>query len=160
MKYLIEGNHFDPVTKNGEGLGAMQFAAAGKHVEIVDFLLKYNPNQVTNEISDSGYNSLHRAAISGSLDTIKLLLSPKGSQDGPDLSAVEFRAHNGCSVLHLAAQYGHIEIIQYLVEEYNAGLNVQNDYSLTPLHFACIGCVTKDLILSLSIFSCLSCVVK
>ena len=152
MKYLIEGDHFDPATKNREGLGAMQFAAAGKHVEIVDFLLKYDPNQVINEISDSGLNSLHRAAISGSLDTIKLLLSPKGSQDSPDLSAVEYRAHNGCSVLHLAAQYGHIEIIQYLVEEFNAEVNVQNDYSLTPLHFACIGCVTRDLILSLSIF--------
>ena len=138
MKYLIEENRFDPAAKNDEGLGALQFAAAGKHVEIVDFLLKCNPNQVINEISDSGFNSLHRAAISGSLDTIKLLLSKKGSQDGVDLS-VECKAHNGCSVLHLAAQYGKIEIIQYLVEEFNAGINVQNDYSLTPLHFACIG---------------------
>lgn len=140
MKYLLEENHFDPTAKNGEGLGAMQFAAAGKHVDIVNFLLKYNPNQVVDEISDSGFNSLHRAAISGSLDTIKLLLSAKGSQDSPEIS-VECRAHNGCSVLHLAAQFGNIEIVQYLVEEFNAGINVQNEYSLTPLHFACIGCV-------------------
>ena len=151
MEYLIEENRFDPAVKNGEGIGAMQFAAAGKHVDIVDYLLQCNPNQVISEISHSGFNSLHRAAISGSLDTIKLLLSTGGSQDGPDLS-VESKAHNGCSVLHLAAQYGNIEIIQYLVEEFNAGINVQNDYSLTPLHFACIGCVTTDLILSTSDF--------
>jgi ankyrin repeat protein len=29
-------------------------------------------------------------------------------------------------------------IVQYLIDE-NAEVNVQNDYGLTPLHFACIG---------------------
>ena len=53
--------------------------------------------------------------------------------------SVESKAFNGSTVLHLAAQYGGKDIVEYLVEECSADICVQNDFDLTPLHFACIG---------------------
>ena len=53
--------------------------------------------------------------------------------------SVESRAFNGNTVLHLASQHGGLDIVKYLVEEYGADVAVQNDYDLSPLHFACIG---------------------
>ena len=123
---------------NEEGLGAIQFATAGKHVDIVRYLSEISSGSLLSESSGFGFNSLHRAAISGSLETIKLLLSENVNPDGPILS-VESRAHNGNSVMHLAAQYGSLETVLYLIEQHDAQVNIQNDYDLTPLHFACIG---------------------
>mmetsp|Transcript_1052 Transcript_1052/g.1172 ORF Transcript_1052/g.1172 Transcript_1052/m.1172 type:complete len:368 (+) Transcript_1052:177-1280(+) len=134
-KYLIEKKQFDPSVKNVEGLNAIQFAAAGKHLMIVQYLTKFEGNLAV-ELSDSGYNSLHRAAISGSFETVKfLLLSSTAGQHGVPINS---KAHNGNTALHLTAQHGSLDIIQYLIDE-KAEVNVQNDYDLTPLHFACIG---------------------
>lgn len=102
------------------------------------YLSEISSGSLLSESSGFGFNSLHRAAISGSLETIKLLLSESINPDGPILS-VDSRAHNGNSVMHLAAQYGSLEIVLYLIEQHDAQVNIQNDYDLTPLHFACIG---------------------
>lgn len=75
MRTLIEKKRFDPSLKNEEGLTAIQFATAGKHIETVHYLSELNAGVLLEESSDSGYNSLHRAAIYNSLDTIKLILS-------------------------------------------------------------------------------------
>ena len=75
VKTLIEKIKFNPSLKNEEGLSAIQFATAGKHIEIVHYLSELDSGNLLIESSDSGYNSLHRAAIYNSLDTIKLILS-------------------------------------------------------------------------------------
>ena len=74
VKTLIEIRHFDPLLRNSEGLSAIQFATAGKHVDLVQYLAHRCSRNLASESSDSGYNSLHRAAIYNSLTTIKLLL--------------------------------------------------------------------------------------
>jgi ankyrin repeat protein len=84
------------------------------------------------------YNSLHRAAISGSFETVKFLLSSSTPTAGQHGVPIDSKAYNGNTALHLAAQHGSLDIIQYLIDE-KADVNVQNDYDLIPLHFACIG---------------------
>lgn len=139
VKLLIEENIIDPSTKNSEGLTAIQFAIAGKHIEIVQYLSKLSSGSLAAETTDSGLTGLHRAAIYGSLETIKLLLS--ANCETVDAVSVESTAYNGNTVLHLSAQHGGMDIIKYLIEECSASVNVQNDYDLTPLHFACLGFV-------------------
>ena len=65
--------------KNEEGLSAIQFATAGKHTEIVQYLAALSGGSLLRESSDSGFNSLHRAAIYNSLPTMKLILSALSS---------------------------------------------------------------------------------
>jgi ankyrin repeat protein len=137
VKSLIEENIIDPSIKNAEGLTAIQFAIAGKHIEIVQYLSKLSSGRLAAETTDSGLTGLHRAAIYGSLETIKLLLS--ANSETADAVSVDSRAYNGNTVLHLSAQHGGMDIVKYFIEECKAEINAQNDYDLTPLHFACLG---------------------
>lgn len=139
VKSLVEENIIDPSIKNAEGLTAIQFAIAGKHIGIVQYLSKLNSGCLAGDTSDSGLSSLHRAAIYGSLETIKLLLSTSSETSDSAVISVDSTAYNGNTVLHLSAQHGGMDIVQYIVEECRAEVNAQNDYDLTPLHFACLG---------------------
>ncbi len=42
----------------------------------------------------------------------------------------------GCSLLHFAARYGHVELVEFLLTESN-DVNARNNLSETPLHVAC-----------------------
>lgn len=192
----------DILSRNHEGLNAMQFAIAGKHTDVIQYLTTLslslsstsplssnssnsNSGSLFSEISDSGYNAFHRAAIYGSLETINLLFlsstnahanthnndnisnnndqieidkknasfiennttntnnnntsAGSGNENNYSISIVEQQAYNGNTAIHLACQHDHIDITRYLVEVCSAGMDVQNDYGLTPLHFSCIG---------------------
>ena len=161
VKYLIDQCAYDPTTTNAEGLSALQFATAGNHIEVVQYLTnKLDVNQVaelSGACSESGYNSLHRAALCGSLDALKLLLPcttvdvANATNSSSMLALVDAKAVNGSTCLHLAAHHGHVNIVTFLVTSYGANVHAMNDYGLTPLMFACIGYVS--LCHSISIFS-------
>ena len=40
--------------------------------------------------------------------------------------------------LHLASDYGHLDIVRYLVEERNCDLECRTEYESTPLHYAAL----------------------
>ena len=157
VKYLIDQCSYDPTTTNAEGLSALQFATAGNHIEIVQYLTnKLDDQQVaalSGACSESGYNSLHRAALCGSLEALKLLLpcttdditasTAIGTNSSSTLSLVDAKAVNGSTCLHLAAHHGHLHIVTFLVTSYGANVHAMNDYGLTPLMFACIGYVDR-----------------
>jgi ankyrin repeat protein len=92
--------------------------------------------------SDSGINTLHRAAMHGSLETLQLLINEQ-------LTAVNSTTLNMNTALHLASQRGMLNIVDFLlthsVTQASEGVgvevdvNAQNQYGLSPLHFACIG---------------------
>lgn len=55
-------------------------------------------------------NALHAAALGGSLDCVKYLI--------PLLGDRRFATNDtGDTCLHLACSYGHLEVVQYLIEE-------------------------------------------
>ena len=151
VKYLIDQCAYDPSMTNAEGLSALQFATAGNHIEVIQYLTnKLDFNEVaelSGACSESGYNSLHRAALCGSLEALKLLL-PCATADvasvtssSSTLALVDAKAVNGSTCLHLAAHHGHLNIVTFLVTSYGANVHATNDYGLTPLMFACIGYV-------------------
>ena len=70
---------------------------------------------------------LFNAASRGDLDGMKQLCCVD----------VECRDVNGYTPLDLACENGHLAVVQYLVEEHGAQVNVCNKYEYTPLHFAC-----------------------
>ena len=133
--FLIEKMEIDANTKNFEGMTPLQFATAANHLEVVQYLTSRSGGLLTMEVSSFGYNSLHRAAMYGSINTLKVIL--RESQNVTEL--LESKAENGTNALHLASQNGHFDAVELLVTEYKAPLNSQNDYGLTPLHLACIG---------------------
>ena len=82
----------------------------------------YSPN-IRNEV---GLSPLHYAAVLGNLDIMKLLIEAKAEVSSPNQSRFP-------GVLHMAAQGGHAEVVQYLLD---LGLNIDTPWLLnghTPL---------------------------
>lgn len=73
----------------------------------------------------NGNNSLHRAAQSGNLERVKLLV-----KSGIDPNS---RNNNGDTALRFAAENGHLEVIQYLVEQEGVDINARNNSGTSPL---------------------------
>ena len=145
--YLVETCGLKCTCLNYDKLTPLQMASAGNHHEIVSYLILHTTQNTsddtaptaaaTEEVSIGGLNSLHRAAIYGSIDVLKLLISPSNSSslhfdvDTPTL--------NGTTALHLAAKHGHWDTLTYLVDHGHASVDQANHFGLTALHFACIG---------------------
>ncbi len=105
--------------------------------------------------TDTGYTSLHRAAMTGALAVVKALLSSNtsstsssstsefpSSSSAATSSMADVRALNGSTPLHLACLHGRDEVVQYLLTNHHPhdiDINSNNLHSLTPLHLACVG---------------------
>ena len=77
---------------------------------------------------------LMRASADGSLSKVKYLMGlwhvdPHLCRDG----------ENDNTPLHLASNFGHLDIVRYLVEERNCDVVCRNKHGNTPLHYATLG---------------------
>ncbi len=71
---------------------------------------------------------IHQAAKEGKFDAVKKML-----KEDPDLvNAID---SDGLTPLHLAAEYGHRQIVELLLQE-GADINAKSGFKRTPLHFA------------------------
>ena len=46
--------------------------------------------------------------------------------------------NNGFSILHYAAENGHLNIVKYLIEDQRMHPDIRGEYDRTPLHYACL----------------------
>ena len=67
----------------------------------------------------------------GALETVRLLVDRK-------LVDPLTRTATGSTGLHLAVKGNHLNLTKYLIEELNFEVNAKDQFSLTPLHLACI----------------------
>jgi ankyrin repeat protein len=150
-KFLLEHCHSDAWQTNNETMTPLQFAVVKNKLEIVKYLSNmmmknkgFTLQDIAAETSITGYNSIHRAAMYGSLDTIKYLLDKDNDDDDVKKNTNQqtyhdIRTGNGSTALHLASSHGHLDLVKYLIHDHNADVNVQNEYGSTPLHSACSG---------------------
>jgi ankyrin repeat protein len=87
----------------------LHLAARYGHTRAIEFLLKLSNTHV-NAQDDNGYTPIHYASMYGALESVQLLL-----QHTKNESAGESESP-GCSLLQLAAFYGHWEIANFLLE--------------------------------------------
>ena len=134
--------------------------------DLIDRELGDLEGHVAMETSHSKRNELHLASHRGDLEEVKLLveekkLNPleKDSKDGQNalhyaaygghLSVMKYyvdRGYNPASkatsrwtCLHVAAQFNHYDLVQYLVDEQKMDPMCQTKLGDTPLHRACVG---------------------
>ncbi|WP_341810971.1 ankyrin repeat domain-containing protein [Wolbachia endosymbiont (group B) of Chesias legatella] len=87
------------------------------------------------------YTALHLATISGSVETVKLLLNY-----GVDVNAKWIQ---NATPLHIAAKKGHVDVVKLLLD-YRADVNAKTDEGNTPLSLALENSYSKiiDLLLA------------
>jgi ankyrin repeat protein len=82
-----------------------------------------------NAVGSDGYTALQRAAITGNLQLVMLLV-----QYGANLTALS-RNQYGDLPIHLAVAYGHRNIVQWMLDN-GVPVNIRNGMGATPLHSA------------------------
>ena len=117
------------LSKNCNGKTPFHFACEHKNSDIIRFLIiNYNLRH-----QDALTDIVHSAYFHESSDRIyilKLLVSKAGYD-------INSKNSHGNTMLHLAASHGDFRMCQFLCEELNCELTVENNKKLTPFHYAC-----------------------
>jgi ankyrin repeat protein len=130
VRFLVEECGKDINIVNNDQISPLQYAAAGNHTPVVEYLSIISHSKSDESIS--GISPLHRAAAYGSYECLVAFIEQYHCE-------VESRTQNNSTALHFAAQHGHKEIVEYLCEHAKAMVDPENSYGVTPLQFACMG---------------------
>ena len=110
--------------KHGCKNGSIQSAANGGDTEAVKDFLEGGIDVNANSKLGS---ALHRAALRGHSDIVKLLTN-KGAK-------INLKSESGDTALHYAVRKNHINIVEILLKN-GADINIKGYRGLVPLHFA------------------------
>lgn len=132
VQYLVDNFDFQTLFWEDEGKDTpLHNAALGGHVGILTFFgSKGAPNM--NPFDSAGFTPLHLAAGQGQLAVVKAYLSNSAN---PDIKLVTNDVNAGRTLLHLATEGNHTEVVN-LVLSYTQNRNPRDNYGVTPLHLA------------------------
>lgn len=168
VDHLVKNCGLDIHSTNAEGMDVLQFASAGNHVECIKTILLLMHSMPLSRPVDalcegagvvartsSGMGPVHRAAMHGSVDVMKLLLKhfretcPDNTANVSSSGVGLFeKADNGNTPLHIASHRGMRPMVLALLQEgaehlspreWDLFINMENNFGLTAVHFACIG---------------------
>lgn len=115
----------------------MHVAAESNNKNIIEFLLSKGEN--VNDCGDDYWRPLHYAAKAGSLEAAKFFV-----EKGAGFYSKKYETIDGQAPIHIAAYYGHKNIVKFFVVEKGVYVNWQDGYRShgnwwTPLHWASKG---------------------
>ena len=113
----------------------LHIAALSSYSALLDHLLDNGRTDEIHESDSWGYRPFYWACYSGDIDAVQRLLKA-----GADINAKQ--EYGNITALWGAASMGHLDIVQYLLEQ-NAAVDIQDDSYGTPLYVASEnGCVS------------------
>ena len=126
VKYFIHMG-IDINLKTKHGMNCLHIAADYGHTNLCKTLMKKH-NLDLEEPNDNGWTALHYSAINDSYELVKFF-----TDMGIDTN---LKATNGMNCLHIAAQYGHLNLCKALINEYNVDVQLPDNDGWTALHFS------------------------
>ena len=126
LKYLLQSG-IDPKSRNCDGCSMLHDAAYFGRLDMVQYLCLQYPNLI-NICSNTGYTPAHAAALGGSIDVLRYLISLN-----LDLRVV---SQDMSTLLHEAAYSGNLEIVKFLCTSYPELINAKTQNSFTACHYA------------------------
>ncbi len=129
LNVLINSGKINVNHMNRYGDTALHLAAGDGHTQCLKNLLQA-PDIDVNARQGTRCSALHRACRNGITDCVKLLLETN------DVDASMEAEYRKDTALHFAAEAGHVDIIEALLEYDDSLLNSRNKYGYTPLYMA------------------------
>ena len=127
---LITNYHFDP-HKYYKGESFLYIAVKSNHVDIVKYLIKEcGCDPMMHTTWYGGVPVLHYVASEGLLDVLKCMVMNINGH----IMDKQYRDTIGQTVLHPAVE--HIDVVKYLINEFNCDIMTPDNNGLTPLHHA------------------------
>ncbi|KAL2043911.1 hypothetical protein N7G274_003431 [Stereocaulon virgatum] len=133
----------DAAAIDASRMSALHWAAKLGQISMIEELLDKGAARWEYDSTDSGYFPIHQAAREGQFAAIEALITE--SED------LERRTKSGETLLHIASLYGHVHVVQYLLNR-SVDVNPWAERStcwksephsklmgstLTPLHYTC-----------------------
>ncbi|WP_053332605.1 ankyrin repeat domain-containing protein [Candidatus Jidaibacter acanthamoebae] len=110
------------------GCAALHYAAEFGYYKIAETLLRNDPAPNINLRDNSGETALHRAALQGYTNIVRLLLTHNAN--------IDVRSSYGATALHRAAYHGHKDVMAELIR-FGSSINEADEIMQnTPLHWA------------------------
>ena len=124
VKFFAD-NGTDIYLKTREGMNCLHIAAAKAHLNLCKALMKIH--NFKGDMADNyGWTALHRSALNGSYDLVKLF-----AENGTD---IYLKTREGMNCLHIAAFNGHLKLCEKLVAEHKFDVNMVDNLGWTALH--------------------------
>ena len=114
-----------PITN--AGCNCLHIAADGGHMSLCKVLIAKHKFEV-QMIDFQGWTALHYSAKNGSYELFQLFSTM--------IDNIYLKNFSGCNCLHIAAEYGHMNLCQKLLENYDFDINLTDNDGWTPLHFS------------------------
>lgn len=130
IKYFVEEEEASLLMVNEDLETLAHVAARNGHTDILKYVAKKEPSILADK-DRYGNSIFYFAIVQGAFDIVTYLIEEheaKISQANPR----DF--YN--KAMHTAAEFGHLNIMKYLVEERNVDVNVLNKYKETPVFTA------------------------
>ncbi|GAB6025340.1 hypothetical protein CHUAL_010750 [Chamberlinius hualienensis] len=127
VDYLLTKCHIDGDTSPDDLWTPLQAVAMYGHLDMVQYLIKKgaNPKKI---LKMSNVNALHFASLNKEMDIFDYLVK-KCKQRFNEEGCF-------CSPLHIMAEYGHIDRINYCIKKYGTNINETAMDGRNVLHFA------------------------
>ena len=114
--------------KTKDGKNCLHIAAENGHLNLCKTLVEEHNFDV--QLADSyGWTALHRSAKKGRYELLQFL-TDKGTD-------IQLKTKDGQNCLHIAADYGHLNLCKTLVEEHKFDVQESDSYGITALHLSC-----------------------
>ena len=138
---LLSYKECNPNAQNKDGDVPLHLAASWNRTAVVSKLLAHQQCDI-NAQNKKGSTPLHLACYKRLLDVVKLLLKMRCSTNIPNKKGETAQNiplnEDGDSLLHIASQWGDVDIVEYLITDERCNVTIQNRYLNTPLHLACL----------------------
>ena len=128
VQYLIEDCEMDINESDEEGHSALHLAADGGYTDVINVLFEHD-ELIKNCKDKHGRLPIHYAVQNGHFKATELLV-----EKGQDYKAVD---NKGSTPLHLAAFFGLLSILDFLMKLDGVVVDVLDRHGGTPLHYAC-----------------------
>ena len=137
---LLSYKECDPNVQNKDGETPLHLAASSNKRAVISKLLAHQQCNI-NVQNKKGDTPLHLACYKISFDVVKLLLERRCStiipnKEGMTAQNIPLNEDGNC-LLHIACQWGDVDIVKYLITVERCVLSIQNMHLNTPLHLAC-----------------------